>query len=297
MMDIGRVEYLERANSSLGKSVDWFPYEIGTYTHWGIASLNLAQMHNFSASEMAKSIDIFKLGNAIDPYNADNLHLLGKIYLMNGMGLKGSNSELAKQAFITSIAFSNKAIKVDPYYAEVYFNRGMAEEFLGQENLALADYEITFMINPSLNMAMDSMQKLYTKQGRPQDFLKVLDRFVKRYPENPIALGWVGDWFMNKNLPASALAYYEKAYKYDNNNRVVYYNLINAKIENGQGKEVLPQILEEVQKDFGSDMAHFTLAHYYFRAGDKVQAREQLEETLRLNPNNTSAQNLLKTIK
>ncbi|MBU0613726.1 O-antigen ligase family protein, partial [Patescibacteria group bacterium] len=126
------------------KSLAIFPYEGGANTHYGIAYLNYVRKHKLSINEFEKIKKIFINAMRIDPYNADNLYILGKVYLMIAQA-KGQD------AIRQSIDMTNKALAIDPYYAEAYLTLGYAHDLLGNRKEA-ADYFVkAFTINPNID--------------------------------------------------------------------------------------------------------------------------------------------------
>ena len=84
--------------------------------------------------------------------------------------LKGNNTDAVK-------AFS-KAIELDPQYAEAYFGRGAAYEFLGNYKQAVQNFTKTIELNPQAHVAFArglAYYKLHNYQQAIQDYNKAIE--------------------------------------------------------------------------------------------------------------------------
>lgn len=72
---LSKMSRFDNAVTELEKSIKISPYEGGTWTHLGIAQLNMAQ-NSRRTDLLDRSIEIFKQATKIDPYNADNFYIV-----------------------------------------------------------------------------------------------------------------------------------------------------------------------------------------------------------------------------
>lgn len=167
---------LAQAAEDLQKSLQVFPLEGTTVSHLAITYLNLGKM--------SEAIAALRYGALIDPYNADNFFMLSKVYLSyydHGM----------KEALKDSLANTEIALKIDPYYAEAYEVKGQIFEREarlpdGQGKIieAAQMYEKTFWVNPTLTAPLQEIEAVYRKLGQVDRARKIFEQAAKKYPEN-----------------------------------------------------------------------------------------------------------------
>jgi len=66
---------------------------------------------------------------------------------------------------INAVEYLNNAIKLQPNYAETYYNRGVAYDKLGQYQRAIEDYNQAFRLNPDYAKAYNNRGINYLSQG------------------------------------------------------------------------------------------------------------------------------------
>ena len=106
--------------------------------------------------------------------------------------IKGTNPvELLKQGVVfgkkgqynRSIAYFNKAIELNPRYAEAYNNRGIAYKNKGQYDKAISDFNMAIEINPRYAKAYHNRGLTYAKNKGQND--KAISDFNKTIELNP----------------------------------------------------------------------------------------------------------------
>ena len=158
-----------QAADNLKHSLEVFPLEGTTVSHLAISYLNQGNL-----PEAAKYL-IY--GNQIDPFNADNFYMLARVNL--SYFDQGNKAALAE-----AIRYTEIALKIDPYYAEAYENRGMIAERLGKPDVALGQYEKAFEVNPNLVNVINRLTDLSLQLGRKEEARQLLTGMFQRYPEN-----------------------------------------------------------------------------------------------------------------
>ena len=124
-----------------------------------------------------EAINILKYGAQVDAYNADNFHMLSKVYLsFYDRGNKTSWDDSYNNAQI--------ALKIDPYYAEVYETEGLLFERAGKVDLAVAQYEKAFHANPYLPGPIAKVEELNRKLGRVEHARALFEEANRRLPDN-----------------------------------------------------------------------------------------------------------------
>jgi tetratricopeptide (TPR) repeat protein len=160
---------LPQAAEDLQRSLSVFPLEGMTASHLAITNLNLG--NNEAA---AKYLDY---GTKIDPYNADNFYMLGRLNLV--LYDRGN-----KEALSAATRYNEIALKIDPYYAEAYETRAMIAERLGQPDEALTMYEKAFAVNYNLVSVIGKLVELGPRLGRAPEVRGILADMNQRFPDN-----------------------------------------------------------------------------------------------------------------
>lgn len=163
------MRHLPQAADDLIRSLNVFPLEGTTVSHLAITYLNMG-----NNDEAVKYLDY---GTKIDPYNADNFYMLGRLNLvLYDRGKKEALAEAEK--------YNEIALKIDPYYAEAYETRGMIAERLGKPDEALAMYEKAFSVNYNLVSVISKLVELGPRLGKTQEVRGILADMNQRFPEN-----------------------------------------------------------------------------------------------------------------
>lgn len=158
---------MPQATEELKKSLKIFPLEGNTVSHLGITYLN--------AGNPNEAIRYLRYGTEIDPYNADNFYMLSRIYLT----FYDQGDKRALQETLQNVGI---ALKIDPYYAEVYDTLGQIHERQGKMVEAAAMYAKAFDVNPTL---VDVMQRYIAAGQKTGQTAKVKEDVVSAYRKFP----------------------------------------------------------------------------------------------------------------
>lgn len=272
------------------KSLDVFPYEGGTVSHLGIAYMNLSRTRPERKQYLNKAIETLKYGTIIDPYNADNFYILSKIdYLLYKMGDQRALSEAENHAEI--------AIKIDPYYAEVYHVLGMIYETQNKKHDAIKQYKKAFFINPGLTQPMQSLERLNQRLGRPGDTLKVFEDARKKYSTNLIILERVGRLYLSRGKVKEAMEVAEDMIGIDEKSSSGYLLRAEVNMRKGRPDKAFSDLQQILISDPKNVIARNGLGRIYYLKGDYKKAKREFEQAVMLAPNNEYAKSMLKKLK
>ena len=197
----------EESLSWFKKSLDTFPIEGGTITYQGISTLN----SSFSAKPedrdkiLEKSLQIFKYGMQVDPYNADNLYITARIYMIKGDAKKAEE-------------FTRKALKIDPYYAEAHLILASIKEMRGDFKAAQADYKEANRINPNLVEPKIKIAFEQMSQGNFQEAFKIFQDVLVIDPKNIQVHNGLGAIYAKTGNSPRAKEEFEQVLELDPNN-------------------------------------------------------------------------------
>ncbi len=264
------------------------PYEGGTWTHYGISTLNVAQMSQ-DARYVNRSIDIFGVGNKLDPYNADNFYIAGRSYFILALS---DNSALDKV-----IESERNATKIDPLYAEAYQTMASVYERKGMNREAARMYEKAVEINPQLSESISGLSSVYVKLGEERKVIDIFKGFLAKYPNNPIFQENLASIYVRRGETSRALAIYEEmvAANPKNTNALVNLGFMYANIGNtAKAKDSFERAYLIDPRNVG---VHNGLGLVYLKTGRTEKAREEFNQSLMVDPNNGYAKDMLGRIK
>lgn len=160
---------LPQAAEEFGSALKFLPLEGTTVSHLAIVYLN--------TGNTAEAMKYLNYGTLVDPLNADNFHMLSRLYLaLYDRGMK--------DAFEKSRMNVEIALKIDPYYAEAYETRGALFERQGKLAEAAQMYEKAFEVNYNLIGSIQKIEELNRKLGRVGRAREIFERANRSFPEN-----------------------------------------------------------------------------------------------------------------
>jgi tetratricopeptide (TPR) repeat protein len=281
---------IPQAVANYERSLQVFPYEGGTVSHLGIAYLNLSRNQAERVEHLNKAIETLKYGNQIDAYNADNYYMLSKIYfMMFKMGDVKALSEAQNNAEI--------AIKIDPYYAEVYFMMGLIMESQDKLSEAAEYFEQAFFINPNLTQPMASLENLNRRRGKPEETLKVFEGARIKYADNLVILERVARLYIERGKLDEALAVCQDMLDLNPKANNAYILRAEIYMKRGALDKAFSDLQQVILSDPKNVTVHNGLGRVYLLRGDRQRAAKEFEQALILDPNNAYAKKMLRNLK
>jgi tetratricopeptide (TPR) repeat protein len=272
------------------RSLEIFPYEGGAMTYYGITYLNVAQNAQDNKQRLFdEAMSALLRATKADPYNADNFYIMGKTYLsLQGFGVAGALEKSLEQ--------TNKAIAIDPYYAEAYHNRGLVYEIRGQLPEAAAEYKKAFMINPSLTMSMQRLGLVYSNMGKPDMIITTFNEALEKYKDNVGLLENLAFAYSTMKREDKAIEVFEQILKQNPKYMPALINIAAAYIRRGEFAKAESYLIQAVMNEPNNIDAYNNLGLVYLRQGKTSQAIESFKQALILKPDNEYAKNMLKQL-
>jgi len=269
-------------------SIKISPYEGGTWTHYGIAVLNLAQFTQ-DRQYIDRSIAIFNTANKVDPYNADNFYIAGRAYYI---------LVPADSSYLNKIIESEKqAIKIDPLYAETYQIIGNIYEKKGMLKDAAQMYERAVEINPQVAEAVAGLSSVYIKLGESKKVIDIFKGFLAKYPNNPIFQENLASIYVKRGETGKAINVYEDMVAANPKNTTALVNLGFMSAKTGNIVKAKESFERANIIDPKNVNVHNGLGLVYLTTGQKDKAREEFNQSLMVDPNNQYAKDMLGRIK
>jgi tetratricopeptide (TPR) repeat protein len=163
--------------------------------------------------------------------------------------VKQGVERFSRNDIVGAIAEYDRAINIDPKYADAYFNRGKAKRAAGDLDGAIEDYEITSTLAPDLAMNNHDITQAYLNRGYIRSnrmdiegALADFDRAIKYDPNDAEAYFKRGRAFLIIGNAKFAIADFDKSISLDDHNPLVFAERGYARQTQGQNSEA--------QKDF-----------------------------------------------
>ena len=150
---------------------------------------------------------------------------------------------------------AGEAIRRDPQYAKVYYNRGNAYSNMGDMDRAIADYSAAIRLDPT---------------------------YANSYYNR-------GNAYSNKGDTVRAIADYSEAIRLDPANANAHYNRGNAYSNTGDADRAIADYTETVRLSPGYANAYYNRGNAYNNKGDTDRAIADYTEAIRLNPAHANA--------
>ena len=134
-------------------------------------------------------------------------------------------SYAALQMYNAAITSYERAIKIDPVFADAYLNRGSALQEIGDLETAIQSFNKTLAINPQHPIAFFNMGNALTAKGELGLAIECYKNALKIRPDNAEAYFNMGNAFKEKGELNEAIDSYKKAIKIRPNHTDVHLNM------------------------------------------------------------------------
>ena len=132
-----------------------------------------------------------------------------------------------------AIADYDKAIEIDPKYAQAYNNRGYAYEAKGEHDRAIADYDKAIEIDPEVRVGLHQPRYVYAAKGEHDRAIADYDKAIEIDPKHALAYTNRGYAYAAKGEHDRAIADYDKAIEIDPTQAYAYSGRVHAREAKG----------------------------------------------------------------
>tara|TARA_Y100000590_G_C15709601_1_gene1009841 strand:+ start:665 stop:2533 length:1869 start_codon:yes stop_codon:yes gene_type:complete len=179
-------------------------------------------------SKLAKAVKLFETGELDDaekiskniykknPKDFDNLRLLNFIYSK-------------KEDYLNALNYINKAIKINPNFAEAYNEQGNAYNALKQLSLALKSYDKAININANYADAYYNKGVVLQDLKKLEDSISSYDKAIKINPNHSFAYNNKGFALQQLRKFHKSLESYQSAYEINPNFNFLLGKIIHTK--------------------------------------------------------------------
>ena len=193
----------------------------------------------------------------------------------------------------------NKAIELDPGYAEAYTNRGIVYDKKGEYDRAIAEFSRAIALNPSDPVKYNNRGIVYNEKGEYDRAIADFNRAISLNPSDPMnakIFNNLGLIYLKLGRVKEAEREYKNALKENPSYIQARMNLGNLYYSRGLLDEAIKEYREAARHrpDFAD--AHYNLGLAYRDKGLKDEARRAFENVLKLNQDGVDARRALESL-
>ncbi|MGB2662389.1 MAG: tetratricopeptide repeat protein [Candidatus Acidiferrum sp.] len=276
-----------------------------------VIQLNLAQIYA-AEKKSPEAEKQFKLAVEADPHNSSTVtqftdflfarNQTSRAFLLVQHYVSSYPNEATGHALLGTLYFDSKnygeaqaeferSIQLDPSNIQGYLRLGKVFEATGQNQSAVAQYQKALDLQPSHAPLATMIGNFYLEKGDLETARKYYNQALSGDPNFAIAIAnmaWI-DAQEGKNLD-TALGMAQKARSLMPESPSITDTLGWVMYKRGSYDSAIPLLKECVQKSPDSARFHYHLGMTLVAAGQKTQGKQQLEGALRLNLENSDAQ-------
>ncbi|NEU77159.1 tetratricopeptide repeat protein [Hassallia byssoidea VB512170] len=188
-----------------------------------------------------------------------------------------------------AIADYNSAIKINPNYASAYVNRGVVRNELGDKQGAIADYNTAIKINPNHANAYVNRGNVRYKLGDKQGAIADYNSAIKINPNDAQAYDNRGVVRYELGDKQGAIADFNTAIKINPNYANAYVNRGNARNELGDKQAAIADYNTAIKINPNDAQAYYNWGVVRYELGDKQAAIADYNNAIKINPNYAEA--------
>jgi len=199
-------------------------------------------------------------------------------------------ADLAKKARVDeAISHYQKALQINPRYAQAHFNLGNALRKKGGVDEAIAQYQMALQINPNHAQAHNNLGNVFDEQGRLDEAITQYQKALQIQPDFAEAHYNLGVSLRKQGRLNEAIAQYQKALQIQPSFAEAEYNLGNVFDQQGRLDEAITQYQKalQIQPDFAE--AHYNLGVSLRKQGRLDEAIAHYQKALQIQPDYAEA--------
>jgi tetratricopeptide (TPR) repeat protein len=180
------------------------------------------------------------------------------------------------------------ALQLNPRYAAVHNNLGLAYSLKGREDEAIEQFQSALRIKPNFAEAHRNLGIVYGSKGWFDNAIEHFETATRLKPEDTKAHSYLGNAYAKKGLTDKAIAEFRTALKLKPDDAETRFVLGMAYSDTGWLDEAIEQyqIAIKLRPDYAD--AHNNLGIAYGQKGLIDKAIGQFQEALRLNPGDSN---------
>ncbi len=195
-----------------------------------------------------------------------------------------------KRQYPLAVAIYDEIIRKQPQ-AYAYNNRGTAKYALGNEQEAIKDYDRAISLNPKYADAYNNRGKAKFEMGNKPEAIADLDRAISLNPKSAEAYFNRGNAKSDLGNQLEAIKDYDRAISLNPKSAEAYFNRGNAKSDLGNQLEAIKDYDRAIALNPKSADAYNNRGNAKYKLGNKQEAINDYDRAIALNPKFAGAYN------
>ena len=238
----------------------------------------------FHRGYLVQAAEAFRLALRDDPQSAEAYYGVGSVHL------KMQRSEDARQSF-------ERALKLQPHYPDTWTNAwnnlGVIAMQMGRSEEAVKNFQAAVRQNPKNLVALDNLGNAYRQQERWPEARAIFERALQVNPDDAEANYNLGMVFARVDDADRAYQYLRKALTIRPYYPEALNNLGILYLRTGRLNEGITSFKECIRVAPDFDESYLNLAKVYAVESEPSNARDVLQQLLKLYPDHPMAQKAL----
>jgi tetratricopeptide (TPR) repeat protein len=177
-----------------------------------------------------------------------------------------------------------KALQINPNFAEASCNWGVALAQEGKVDEAIAQYRATLRIAPEYANAHNDLGRALAEKGEADQAMVQYRAALKTNPADAETYSNIGIVYYEKGDVDQAITQFQTSLQLNPNYAEAHNNLGNALLQKGQADDAMDQFKQALEINPRYVEAHDNLGSALFSAGAIDEAAAQYEKALQINP-------------
>jgi tetratricopeptide (TPR) repeat protein len=200
---------------------------------------------------------------------------------------------LRKDSVDEAIAHFQKALQIKPDDAEAHINLGNALIKKGNVDEAIAHYQNALQIKPDFAVAHNNLGNALLQKGSVDEAIVQYQKALQIEPDFAEAQNNLGNALLIKGNVDEAIAHYQKALQITPDYAKAHYNLGRALLTKGNVEEAIVHFQRALQIEPDYAKAHYNLGDALLQKGNADEAIAQYQKALQIKPDFVEALNNL----
>ena len=190
---------------------------------------------------------------------------------------------LSEKNSLKAIALYSKALEIMPNLAEVYNNRGVRKEELGDKDGAMKDYNRSIELDPTISATYNNRGILKKAMGDKEGALEDYNKAVELDPKNAEVINYRGILKKEKGDYVGAMKDYDMAIELQSNCAMAYNNRADLWLIMGEIARALNDANIAIEKDNKEFVCYVTRGEVYMALGELNKAIVDFNHALSIN--------------
>ncbi len=190
-----------------------------------------------------------------------------------------------------AIAHLQKALEIQPAFAEAHNNLGNALLQHGQIEEALAHFQRAFEIEPNNAPAHGNLGSAFLQKGQVDDAIAQFQQALQAQPNHVELLNNLAYALLRKGRVEEAMVYFQRALQISPDFADAHNNLANLLLQKGRVQEAIDHYRKALETQPNNASAHSNLGKVSLQAGRVEEAITHFQRAVEIRPDSAEAQN------